>query len=58
MINRSDAPLRYLVLSTMAPVEIAVYPDTGKVGLLAMGPPPVRRFGYLKEVDYWEGEKK
>jgi uncharacterized cupin superfamily protein len=58
MINRSNAPLRYLVLSTMSPVEMADYPDTGKVAMLAMGPPVVRRFGYLKEADYWDGEEK
>ena len=58
MINRSTAPLRYLVLSTLEKAEISQYPDTGKVGLLAKGPPPMRRFGYLKETDYWDGEEK
>jgi uncharacterized cupin superfamily protein len=53
MINRSDRPLRYLVVSTMAPLEISEYPDSGKVGLLARS----RRFGYLKETDYWDGEE-
>src|SRR5262245_25805668 len=43
MINRSQAPLRYLVCSTMMPLEISQYPDTGKVGLLTLGPPAVRR---------------
>src|SRR5215813_2533138 len=57
MINRSDAPLRYLVVSTMMPLEISHYPDTGKVGLIAMGPPTVRRFGFLKETGYWDGEE-
>ena len=62
MINRSVAPLRYLVLSTMIAPEITQYPDTGKVGLLAGAAPGVqsgmRRFGYLDEVDYWDGEEK
>lgn len=53
MINRSDKPLRYLVLSTMAPLEITEYPDTGKVGLLGR----TRRFGYFEEAGYWDGEE-
>ena len=57
MINRSDKPLKYLVLSTMMPLEISHYPDTGKVGLIKMGPPVERRFGHLKETGYWEGEE-
>ena len=58
MINRSNAPLRYLVLSTLSYPEIAEYPDTGKVGLLATGSAPMRRVGYLREADYWDGEEK
>ena len=53
MINRSDRPLRYLVLSTLLPVEISEYPDTGKVGLFAR----TSRWGYLAPADYWDGEE-
>jgi uncharacterized cupin superfamily protein len=53
MINRSDKPLRYLVLSTLLPVEISEYPDTGKVGLFVR----TRRFGYLAPADYWDREE-
>ena len=59
MINGSSAPLRYLVVSTMNAPEISHYPDSGKVGI-ADAPPGVpaalRRFGYLQEADYWDGE--
>ena len=62
MINRSGAPLRYLVLSTMIAPEISHYPDTGKVGLFAAArsgaQESLRRFGYLEEVGYWDGEEK
>lgn len=37
LTNTSDAPLRYLCLSTLDPVEVVGYPDSGKV--LAMGAP-------------------
>src|SRR5262245_38579046 len=62
MVNRSAAPLRNLVLSTLVAPELSQYPDTGKVGLFAGGPRSAQggmgRFGYLKEVDYWDGEEK
>lgn len=35
LINTSDAPLRYLVFSTMNPVEVAGYPDSKKIGVIA-----------------------
>ncbi len=54
--NRSDAPVRVLMLSTLLAPEIVEYLDTGKVGardahgerlfLSRPGPP----------VEYWEGE--
>jgi uncharacterized cupin superfamily protein len=37
MINTSDAPLRYLCFSTMIRTEVAVYPDSQKVGAMAIG---------------------
>ncbi len=35
LVNRSPAPLRFLALSTMIEPEVAVYPDSGKIGVLA-----------------------
>jgi uncharacterized cupin superfamily protein len=55
--NRSEAPLRFLALSTMLEPEIAVYPDSKKLGVLS------RRHGIVSvhrqgdAVDYYEGEK-
>ncbi len=64
IINDSDAPLRYLAVSTMEIPEVAVYPDTGKVGIFTGTPPgkkpaqgSLRHFTYLERgVGYWDGE--
>ena len=37
--NISDQELRYLALSTLDPTDIAVYPDSNKMGLFAKGAP-------------------
>jgi len=65
VINTSDKPLRYLCFSTMVEPDVVVYPDTGKVGLLAGaapgGPKELRTLNmFLRtdaNVDYWEGEE-
>lgn len=60
--NDSDAPLRYLCFSTMVPTDIAIYPDSNKIGLFGGGAPGAKgaRFleGFLKleRVDYYDGE--
>jgi uncharacterized cupin superfamily protein len=62
--NDSNAPLRYLAVSTMMIPELVEYPDSGKLGVTAgslVGRTPaadfVRHFARLKDgVDYWEGE--
>jgi uncharacterized cupin superfamily protein len=57
IINRSQAPLRFLAMSTMNEPEVAVYPDSKKVGVLA------RRHGMMSihkqtdSVDYYLDEK-
>ena len=63
MVNDSEAPFRYLVLSTMVEPEITVYPDSGKFGVYAGSPPGGREerdvSGYYRledDVSYWEGE--
>ena len=56
VMNRTEEPVRVLMLSTMAMPEVVEYPDSGKVGvrdakgqrLLLIRPGPT--------VDYWDGE--
>ena len=57
VVNRSAAPLRFLALSTMIEPEVAIYPDSKKIGVLA------RKHGLASvhkqdgAVDYYEGEE-
>lgn len=62
IINDSDGELRYLAISTMEHPEVAEYPDSDKIGVVA-GSPPGRRpydlFYFTRResgVDYWDGE--
>lgn len=52
LINHTDAPCRYLLIGEDDPHDVAVYPETGRVGVRLMGE------GYSKSavMDYWEGE--
>ncbi len=59
IINTSDAPLKYLSVSTMEAPEICEYPDSGKYlaeGSLQSSTP----FGVIdrheRSLDYWDGE--
>ena len=59
IINTSDAPLKYLSVSTQERPEICEYPDSGKylaTGSLQSSAPfdVVARRG--AELDYWDGE--
>jgi uncharacterized cupin superfamily protein len=60
--NRTDEPVRILMVSEMNAPEIALYPDSDKVGALGRAPGS-RAKGlqlYLRRdagVDYWEGEE-
>ncbi len=56
IINRSDAPIRVLMLSSMIPGDIIEYLDTGKV--LAESPAGETVFFTRPgpKADYWEGE--
>lgn len=59
LINTGDAPLRYLCISTMHPVEVAGYPDSDKVGAMAMkdGALVMRKiFPGGATTDYFSGE--
>jgi uncharacterized cupin superfamily protein len=58
LINTSDAPLKYLSVSTRDTPEVCVYPDSGKY--LAMAGQGQDGFGAIQRadasLDYWEGE--
>ena len=62
IINTSDAPLKYLSISTRDSPEVVVYPDSGKVLATALPPagsglPPFGRMHHEKDdLDYWDGE--
>lgn len=58
VINRSDEPVRVLMLSTLLLPEVIEYPDSGKVA--ATSPKDGRLFrASLDEplLDYWDGER-
>ena len=64
VVNDSDEPLRYLMLSTMNDPDVTVYPDSGKFGVYAGSPPGGSGertvHGYYRlddDVDYWEDEE-
>jgi uncharacterized cupin superfamily protein len=57
IVNRSDAPLRYLAISTMREPEVAVYPESKKVGVLARGHGIMSIHRQGDAVDYYEGEE-
>ncbi len=63
LVNDGDAPLEYLCVSTMIPVDVWVYPDSDKIGFGAAPPGGGRADRYLakyvradSDVDYWDGE--
>lgn len=64
VVNDSDEPLRYLVVSTMNEPDVTVYPDSEKIGVFVGSPPGGRDersvHGYYRrddDVDYWAGEE-
>lgn len=64
IINTGTTEMRYLSLSTMAPIEICDYPDSGKFGVYEDQPwdddrerKPFRHLARREDArDYWEGE--
>jgi len=63
LTNDGDAPLRYLCFSTLVTTEVVGYPDSGKVGVLSVGPSPKTPWlralfrGASQVTDYYDGEK-
>ena len=59
LLNTGEAPLRYLCFSTMQQVEVVGYPDSDKVGAMAMkdGTLVIRKiFPAGATTDYFTGE--
>jgi uncharacterized cupin superfamily protein len=59
IINTSDAPLKYLSISTMEPTDICEYPDSGKFmaeGGLDRATPFAVVGRNEPSLDYWDGE--
>jgi uncharacterized cupin superfamily protein len=54
LVNTSQAPLKYLSISTQERPELCVYPDSGKTGAFAPGHRLVQR--EAENLDYWDGE--
>ena len=60
LINRTDAPVTFLALSSSGRTDVVVYPDANKLGVGERLPQGggLRKFFKLEEaVDYWEGEE-
>lgn len=51
IINTSDAPLRYLSISTQERPEVCEYPDSAKLSISGRGV-----YRQADSVDYWEAE--
>jgi uncharacterized cupin superfamily protein len=56
VINRSDTPVRVLMLSTKIFPEILEYPDSGKVGMRDAKGERLFLGRHGEPADYWEGE--
>jgi uncharacterized cupin superfamily protein len=55
--NRGNGPLRYLAMSTMLEPEVAVYPDSKKMGVLSRSHGITAVHRERDTVDYYEGEE-
>jgi uncharacterized cupin superfamily protein len=56
VINRTDEPVRVLILSTKGQAGIAVYPDSDKIGVFPGGEQDRALFKRSSAVDYFDGE--
>jgi uncharacterized cupin superfamily protein len=54
ILNTSDAPLKYLSISTRQAPEVCEYPDSGKVNAYNRGRILIQR--KADSLDYWDGE--
>ena len=51
LINRTDQPCRYLVFGNPQPHDVAVFPDTGRVGIKLMA----EGYRQAQSMAYWDG---
>ena len=56
MINRTDEPVRVLMLSTLLKPDIIEYLDSGKVSATSPADGRLFRARVGPELEYWEGE--
>jgi uncharacterized cupin superfamily protein len=56
VINRTDSPIRVLMLSTLHKPDIVEYLDTGKIGARSVAGERIMLSRPGPELDYWEGE--
>jgi uncharacterized cupin superfamily protein len=56
IINRTESPVRVLMLSSMIEPEILEYPDTGKIIAESIRGERIIRARPGPEMEYWEGE--
>ena len=54
--NRTDAPIRVLMISTLVAPDIVEYPDSGKVGARSAGGERILLSRPGPMLDYWDGE--
>jgi uncharacterized cupin superfamily protein len=54
--NRTDETVRILLLSTMVSPDMAVYPDSDKVGVFGLPEGASQLFRASSAVDYYDGE--
>jgi uncharacterized cupin superfamily protein len=57
VLNRSDAPVRVLMLSTNIFPEILEYPDSGKVGMRDAKGERLFLGRHGEPAEYWDGER-
>ena len=56
VINRTDTPIRVLMLSTLVKPDIVEYLDTGKIGARSVAGDRILLSRPGPEMDFWEGE--
>ncbi len=54
--NDTETPVRVLMFSTCKPVAVAVYPDSGKIGVFTPGKVDDVMVRRTSDVDYFDGE--
>ncbi len=62
LVNRTDGDVRFVMISEMRSPDIALYPDSDKVGVREHAPGSEREglrlnFRAPDAVDYWDGER-